>query len=93
MAKFNEDVKDAVRNKEILIFEYDGETRTVEPHCHGQNKENELLRAWQTNGEGGWKLFSVSGVKGLRRNGRTFNFARPEYNPRDEAMDEIFASL
>ena len=69
----NQTICDAINNKRILSFTYNGYSRKVEPHAHGRTKGgNEVLRAYQISGGHassrhyeGWHLFSVSKIVGL----------------------------
>jgi predicted DNA-binding transcriptional regulator YafY len=82
----------AIENQTHLSFSYDGESRTVEPHCYGiDTKGHEALRAWQVNK--GWRLFHVSEMGTLSDTGRAFTGARPGYNPNDKHMVRIIARL
>ncbi|UCC95940.1 MAG: hypothetical protein JSW40_04115 [Candidatus Omnitrophota bacterium] len=90
----------AIHEKKIVTFSYDGGTRTIEPHCYGISKSgNELLRAYQTGGYSesgksvGWKLFSVNKISKFEVSTDTFNDSRPQYNPNDKAMSTIYCCL
>ncbi len=83
-------VCEAISERSVVEFEYDGAIRVVEPHCHGQTKAGkEMVRAYQTDGYSksgpveGWKLYDVAKIVGLKRTGASFADNRPNYNPND----------
>ena len=56
----------AIQEKRILTFEYDGYPRIVEPHAHGvTSKGNEALRCYQT--AGGSKVWNCAWVASYDR--------------------------
>lgn len=85
----------ALRNRQLLEFEYEGLRRVVAPYCHGFTSKNEVLRAVQVQGEsrsrgiGSGKLWTVSKMLDLRATGATFEPDDPHYNPDDSAMVTI----
>ena len=91
---------EAIRNKNLITFNYDGGERTVEPHCYGVSKDGkELLRAYQIAGHSesgnpaGWKLFRLDGLTDLHVSNDTFDRPRPQYNPEDRVMAEVYCCL
>ena len=62
----NDRLVQAINNKQIISFDYDGYPRIVEPHTFGSHKDtgNDVVRGFQTGGgskAGGipaWRLFS-----------------------------------
>ncbi|EHO40348.1 hypothetical protein Calab_0709 [Caldithrix abyssi DSM 13497] len=90
----------AISSRKILRFYYNGGYITVEPYCHGIGRTgNELLRAFQIGGysESGnpvhWKLFSVNKISNISITDEEFPGYRPEYNPKDPAMDKIYCCV
>jgi hypothetical protein len=85
----------AIRNRELLEFEYDGLHRVVAPYCHGFTSKGEVLRAIQVRGEsrsrgmGFGKLWLVEKMLEVRRTGTPFTADDPHYNPNDSAMATI----
>ncbi|WP_054649627.1 WYL domain-containing protein [Salidesulfovibrio brasiliensis] len=79
-------IAQAIRNRQILICQYNGGERIVEPHCVGYGREQQpLLRCYQTAGHSesgrlGWKLFRVDRIDELTNNGETFEGPRQGYN-------------
>ncbi len=81
----------AIKQRKLLKFIYDGGERVVEPYAYGYNNRNSLkLRAYQVEGYSssgkpeGWKLFSVEKIKNIEILDEEFSTIRPEYNPRGD---------
>lgn len=95
----NEDIVEAIENKKLIEFLYDGESRIVEPHCYGvTTKGNDAIRAFQvdgysSSGKMGWKLYDLSKVDDLNISGKTFYSPRPGYKKGDRGMDDIYCEL
>lgn len=96
----NSTIINAIRNRQLLSFTYDGYARVVEPHTYGETSAGkETVRAYQI--EGGhvsgipqpWHLFTVSKMRGLTNAGMSFPGPRPDYNRDDKAMAHIYAQL
>lgn len=90
----------AIENSRIIEFQYDGETRIVEPHCYGStSKNNEVLRAYQIGGFSStntmeWKLFSVSKISNIKILENNFTTRQKEgYKQNDKAMSVIYKEL
>jgi hypothetical protein len=85
--------------KQYLIeFEYEGESRTVEPHCYGlTTKGNEAIRAYQVDGYSssrkmGWKLYDLSKAYNIEVLDETFE-VRDDYKKGDKGMSRIFCEI
>jgi hypothetical protein len=96
----NPKIIDAIENRNLLEFYYDGHYRLVEPHTYGcSSKGNDILSAYQIEGtseEGGipdWRLFTTSEIIGLRKTDFTFSGTRPKYGRGDSRMREIYIEL
>ncbi len=92
----NAAICEAISRRAVIQFNYDGGSRTVEPHAHGtRTAGNEVLRVFQTSGVSqsgesvAWKLYTVSNISGLSETGATFSENRPGYNPNDKAMSVV----
>lgn len=90
----------AVKERQVIQFQYSGGLRTVEPHCYGVSRTGkELLRGYQTGGYSesgnsvGWKLFEVGLMQGIAVTGQTFPNDRPLYNPNDSVMAQVIANV
>lgn len=91
---------EAIENRNMLEFDYDGHFRVVEPHTVGISKTGkEMLAAYQVDGESNrvkvpdWGQFSVSKIENLEVLNDVFDGTRPGYTRGDSRMDEIFAEL
>jgi hypothetical protein len=90
---------DAIKNRRVLSFIYDGYHRVVEPHAVGSSTAgNDVLRCYQT--EGGhvtlghdWDLCELSKISTLQLTGGNFANARPDYKKGDKGMSRIYAEL
>lgn len=75
----------AIREHHIVVFWYDGLTRTVEPHTYGIQKDtgNEVLSGFQTAGFShsgdlpGWRLYKLSEISSLTITERNFGQTPP----------------
>ena len=90
----------AIRDRELVTFFYDGYPRTVEPHAYGESsKGEELHRAYQVAGGSSsgrvqsWRLFKVDQINGIHQDGECFSGPRPGYKLNDSALDIIYAQL
>lgn len=87
---------DAIADRTLLTFEYDGHPRIVAPYVHGVGQRNgDVLRAVQV---GGWsrsgqfgvgKLWTIAKIVGVRSTGEPFAPDDPAYKPEDTAMIRI----
>lgn len=91
---------EAIEERRILEFVYDGLPRRVEPHTYGRSREGSLiLVAYRIGGEShsgkpeGWHLFSVQKITELKPTDLTFSETRPGYNPDDPRIPTPFARL
>lgn len=96
----NNAIIDAITNKKVLTFSYDGHPRVVEPHAYGVTTAgHDAIRAYQTGGSSSsgdvptWRLFLVSEIRGLSENGDEFANARPGYKRGDKGMTRIYCQL
>jgi hypothetical protein len=81
-----------------VTFSYHGLQRTVEPHLVGVHPAGEaVLVGYQTEGSShsgelpGWRTFIISEISDAHLDDRMFLGPRPEFNPNDQRMTEIFA--
>jgi hypothetical protein len=93
-------ISQAIREKKVLTFSYDGYPRTVEPHCHGiTTAGNEALRCYQTAGGSssgnvpGWHMMTVNKIMGLSVSQSEFSGPRSGYKRGDKGMSTIFEQL
>lgn len=92
-------LEEAIKHRNVLLFDYNGKQRVVEPHAYGVSRKGELiLRAFQIAGDSdsdqvGWKLFNVGGISNLDVSSETFNRPRDGYRTGDSAMTSVLAEL
>lgn len=88
----------AIRQKRVVEFTYDGEIRIVEPHCYGlTTKGNEAIRAFQIDGYSstgtmGWKMYDLSKADDIQLHDDVFSI-RGGYKRGDKGMSKIFCEL
>ena len=94
----NTEIINAIKNQNVITFDYDGEARTVEPHCYGlTTKGNEAIRAFQidgysSSGDLGWRLYDLSKVDDIEVFDETFD-VRDSYKKGDRGMSRIYAEI
>jgi predicted DNA-binding transcriptional regulator YafY len=94
-------IVDALRNRQVLEFSYNGHPRIVEPQSYGLGKRTEhpVMRGFQRTGGSisgytrGLRLFELAKISELRRTGEQFAKAQPGHNPNDTAMSKVIISL
>ena len=92
-------ISNAIKNKQLLQFYYNGGTRVVEPHCYGTTTAgNEGLRAYQVSGYSesgnlGWKMFDLGHASSILVLDESFSSSRPGYKRGDKGMSQIYCEL
>jgi hypothetical protein len=96
----NQQICDAIHNRCILRFTYDGLFRIVEPHAYGLSLTgNEVIRCYQTGGTShsgklpAWRLMEVAKIMFLAVTQEHFVGVRPGYKRGDKDMTTIFCEL
>jgi len=96
----NQAICDAIRNRCVLRFTYDGHPRIVEPHAYGLSRtRKEVIRCYQTDGTSryhkvpDWKLMRVDRIKSLIVTEEHFEGERALYKKGDKDMSTIFCEL
>ncbi|MDZ4715046.1 MAG: hypothetical protein SH819_06200 [Cytophagales bacterium] len=95
----NNKIIEAIKNKHLIRFSYDGGFRVVEPHCYGlTTKGNEGLRAFQTDGysssgEMGWKMFDLGKGESIEILDEVFKGSRSGYKRQDKGMSKIYIEI
>jgi len=93
------EIGDAIKNKNVIEFYYEGEQRIVEPHCYGETTAgNEGLRAYQiggysSSGKFGWKMYDLGKAEDIVVTDRPFDGPRPGYNKGDKGMSHIYTEF
>jgi hypothetical protein len=90
----------AIAQRKVIRFHYDGGTRDIEPHIHGFGQDGvELLRGYQVSGfsrsgqVSGWKMFRLAEVRAMAVTDRRFASPRAGYEPADALMPTIHCRL
>jgi len=90
----------AIKQRELIEFYYDGFYRKVEPHTLGVSKKgNDLLAAYQVEGgskEGKvpeWKQFNLEKIERLNVLAESFTNPRSGYTKDDSRMVKIYCEL
>lgn len=91
---------EAIENRQIITFLYEGLNRGVEPFTLGRLHNGTLaLSGFQITGRsqsGGipdWRLFEVGKISRLEVHEEVFTRLRPGYNRRDSRMSRIIATV
>lgn len=92
---------EAIQNRLVIKFIYDGETRVVEPFALGYHKDtgNLVLRSYRVGGysksanEPPWRLFVMNNATELEITTTAAQSDREYYNPNDKHMSEILCNV
>lgn len=91
---------EAIHQKKVVEFRYEGRTRVVEPHTVGMMTSGAPgLRAYQVDGysesrtQPSWRLYRVDKMSGLVVTNQTFAGPRPGYRQGDSDFARIEAEL
>jgi predicted DNA-binding transcriptional regulator YafY len=84
---------EAIKNKQIITFEYELQLRTVEPYRLGiSTKHNKVLRCFQLKNSSklyekpDWRLFDLSNIKRIQLTSDSFRSIRSDYGSSDKSM-------
>ena len=90
----------AIRERRLLLIDYSGTQRIVQPHVYGDDHAGDrLLSAYQVSGESasgasqGWKSFRMDRVRSIALAEGSFRAARPEFQRDDGAFARIVCQL
>lgn len=78
-----DEIYNAILNKSVIGFSYDGRDRICEPHILGTANRVTQVLCYQTEGgsrRGGipeWRRFDIAGMENLKLTGDTFDGPRP----------------
>ena len=97
----NNEICEAIENKKVIEFFYEGHKRIVEPYCYGIHKTtgNEVFCAYQIGGYSSsektpyWRIYIVSKMLGIRITDDQFEKPRTGYKINDSRMSKIFCQL
>jgi hypothetical protein len=92
---------EAIKNKKVIEFHYEGQKRIVEPHCCGvlKNTNHEALCAYQIGGYSSsgknppWRLYLLPGMSVVVASEKQFDNPRPGYKRNDSRMSSIYSQL
>ena len=91
---------DAIRARKLMMYEYGGLMRIVEPHLYGVNAAGDaLLSGWLRPGlsrsdpQGGWRSWRADRIHSAQVLDQQFAGPRPGYNPRDPRMQRVMCAL
>ena len=93
-------VCNAMTNRRLLSFTYEGFERVVEPHLCGQNAAgHDVLLAWLVRGHSkseprpGWRHYLLTEMRSVQVLEDTFDKSRPGFKPHDSRMATIYCRL
>lgn len=89
-------IYEAIRNRAVATFDYDGSRRVIEPHMLGTYRDgDEMLHAWQRSGGSGvgWRDFETAKIGGFALTGQLFRKAHSGYNPAGKPFVRIACCL
>ena len=95
----DQQLRDAIQNRQMVEFDYGGYHRIAEPHVYGLNDGVEQLLAYQVAGgssSGGlpeWRRVDVPRMSGLSILPATFPGPRPNPSGRHSSWDQIYARV
>lgn len=91
---------DAIRGRKLMMYEYGGLIRVVEPHLLGETAAGALLLSgWLRPGysrsdpNGGWRTWRVDRIGSEQLLDHQFPGPRPGYNPADPRMARVHCAL
>lgn len=91
---------EAIRERRLLVIEYGGSRRMVQPHVYGDDHAGDrLLSAYQVSGGStsgaahGWKSFHMDRVGSVASTTERFHGARPDYQRDDGAFAQVPCQL
>ncbi|WP_413625274.1 hypothetical protein [Luteibacter sp. Lutesp34] len=100
MSRFEGTICEAIRSMHLLIVEYGGEERLVQPYVYGDDHAGKrLLSAYQVAGgsasgaSAGWKFFRMDKVASVALSDRRFHAPRPEFQRDDGAFARIVCQI
>ena len=93
-------IVEAISTQRLLVLDYHGKTRVVEPHTFGLDRWGRaMLCAYQVecetqpNKPTGWRFFFIEQISNAHLDARRFAAPRPDYLRRDGAFKSITAEL
>ena len=100
VTRFDDVICEAIATMHLLVVQYGGAQRLVQPHVYGDDAAGErLLSAYQVAGDSasgaatGWKSFRLDKVESLAMSDRRFHAPRPEFQRNDGAFSRIVCQI
>ncbi|HXH17767.1 MAG TPA: WYL domain-containing protein [Chitinophagales bacterium] len=93
------EICNAIHNKKLLQFSYEGSVREVEPHSYGiTSRGRECVNAFQVSENGshrkfGWRMFDLRKMDSLTVLEKTFSKPRADYVHGGSGMKKVFCEL
>jgi hypothetical protein len=94
------ELRAAIAERSLVMFEYADLIRVVEPHRYGINSAgHRMLSGWLRAGysrsdpSGGWRNYLLRDISAFQRLAAPFAGARPGFAPHDPRMREVYAEL
>jgi hypothetical protein len=98
--RFEATICEAIKSMRLLLVEYGGASRLVQPHVYGDDHAGDrLLSAYQVSGgsasgaSAGWKFFRMDRVASVTLSEQRFHAPRPEFQRDDGAFARIICQL
>lgn len=96
----NQKISTAIRNKNLISFNYKNLPRVVKPHAYGETRSSgERLRAYQIDGQSEsrsvpcWGFFKVEEMENICVLSDTFDGPEKGFSRGDKAISRIYAEL
>ncbi|MGE7137252.1 hypothetical protein ACQKIE_06440 [Luteibacter sp. NPDC031894] len=100
MSRFEETICEAIHSMRLLVVDYGGAERLVQPYVYGDDHAGDrLLSAYQVAGASasgaseGWKFFRMDKVTSVTLSDRQFHSPRPEFQRGDGAFARIVCQV
>lgn len=100
MNAFENAICEAIRSMRLLVVEYGGAERLVQPYVYGDDHAGDrLLSAYQVAGasasgiSAGWKFFRMDKVTSVSLSERRFHSPRAEFQRNDGAFARIICQV
>ena len=98
---YNEQIKQAIREKRKLQFIYQNKNRVVDPHVFGVTaKNNEVILCWQTGGSSSrpndlpnWRMFETNKISQLQILNENFIPQSHRHNAFESDIKTVYALI
>ena len=92
-------VRNAIANKDIIEFTYQGYLRIAEPHIYGIHNGKRQLLVYQIGGGSSsgripdWRRMDLNGISGFKLTGEKFAGSRPNPTGEQATFDTVIAAI